>query len=139
MAIRKNFNEGTKYYYGVISYIGYIKDPTGKHLGLNHKMDVHLYIRDSAESEYIELQNRLEYLIPEKRQVQKEIILEPEMTDEDGNIVKEKVTGFEMVLDESYQQPFLVENMNPADINIIQLGYEWLKSNIELFADFEDC
>ena len=38
MALKKTFSAGTRFYYAVITYIGYVKDPTSEHLGLNHKL-----------------------------------------------------------------------------------------------------
>ncbi|MBU2648761.1 hypothetical protein KKI24_28900 [bacterium] len=131
MALKKNFSSGSKYYYAVITYFGYVKDPTRQRFGLEHKLDIALFVKDSEDENSMIFENQFSYLIPEKRT--KEGFQTVEI---DGEEVQQSIG---MVVDTEFQNPFDVDNMNPEGANILSLAYLWLTSNIELFRDFEDC
>ncbi len=49
----------------------------------------------------------------------------------------ENSLSFTIKNDENY--PFSISALSQADSNIIKLSYDWIKTNIELFADFTDA
>ena len=146
MALKKSFASGTRFYYAVIKRIAYQKPVDGSRV--DHRLTVDLFVKDSAQPDYSELQSPMGYDIPSKRFIKEEIIVNvPELTetgeyvrDSEGEPVTNEVSnGFKEVVDGAYQDPFGVKLMQPKGVNIVKVGYEWLKKNIELFKDWENC
>lgn len=149
MALKKQIQNSTKYLYATIYRLAYGKNAEGYESGVEHQMQVVIFAKDNTDPEYQQVENRLVFTIPSIRIIQKEqtstepkidpVLGEP-MLDEEGNIIYETVShGFNEAADETYQDPFAIEKMNPQDMNITKLGYDWLKNNVLLFSDFEDC
>lgn len=148
MALRKNFQEGSKFYYAVIGYVGYVKNTQG-FISVDHLLKVDLIIKDDKDPEFLQVENSLEYTIPEKRFIKTPVMntvpdIDPESgilkKDEEGkDIMIEVENGFEEKEDESYQNPFDVAAMQPKGKDLAAVGYEWLLGNVEFFKDFENC
>lgn len=119
MAIKKKFVNGSKYYYAAISYIGYAKN-VREIQGLEHQIQVDLFVKDELDQDYSEVENQLSYRIPLEKYV-----------------LDRKTQA--SIIDESYVDPLAENNSNPEGYNLTKVCYEWLKNNIELFKDFNNC
>lgn len=142
------FKEGSRYYYAVIHRLDYGKNAARFVSGVEHSLQVLLVVKDESDPDFMEIENDLPYKIPTIRMKKQPVVctvpkIDPgtgeQLVDDEGiGIFEEVENGFEEVVDETYEDPFLVEKMKPEGVDIVQLGYQWLKANVELFADFED-
>jgi hypothetical protein len=148
MALKKAFRVGKNYYYAVITNLHYAKNASNSVSGVEHLLQVALQVKNTADPDYLRLENEFVYSIPEIKikkvpVVQKVPQIDPktgeELKDKDGKTLTKRVTnGIKEVIDKDYQDPFAAENMNPDGMNIAKLAYQWLRENIEFFSDFED-
>ncbi len=149
MALKKDFLNSTKYYYASISHLALGKNAEGSEYGVDHQLNIKLAIKDYDDPNLFLIENELSYAIPAVKlkviKVYNSIIkmneegTEPVM-DEEGELIYEDVeVGEEEVIDETYSNPLTVETMNVAGQNPYKIVYEWIKDNVELFRDFEDC
>ncbi len=116
MALKKTFDDSTEYYYAVITYIGYCKDPSKIMLNTRHKVDLTLYIKDTEDDTKSIEEQRLSYIIPAV-----------------------KVNKDDPDLDQNYVDPLDVNNMQPKDENVVKLCYQWLLENIKMFSEYNNC
>lgn len=145
MALKKNFKKGTKYYYALIHRISYGKNLVDPSNIVEHTIQLMLQIRDTNDPDFMVVENDLVYTIPSGQMKEEPIVsVVPKLNDhgeeirENGELVTHEVqNGTKMVFDDTYEDPFSVDKMNPEGQNIAKLAYVWLTDNIELFSDFE--
>ncbi len=145
MALKKNFKKGSKYYYGLIHSITYSKSLDASSNTTDHTIQIALQVRDENKPDYKKTENELFYTIPSGRMKEEPIVsVVPKLNEngeeirENGELVTHEVqNGTKMVFDDTYEDPFSVDKMNPEGQNIAKLAYVWLTENIELFSDFE--
>ncbi|MDX2471060.1 MAG: hypothetical protein QNL04_10845 [SAR324 cluster bacterium] len=109
MALKKDFPSGTKFYYLAIGGITLAKN-NAESQGQEHKLELNLWIKDSSDLEFSQLENTIEYHIP---------LVDPYNVDR--------------------IDPFDLAKQEPLGANVRQLAYEEVKAKMPLFAEFVDC
>jgi len=108
MALKKTRVNSTKYDYLILSSLTYTKNSQNC-LGNAHLLQFELQTRDTADPSFIEVQQELRYNVP--------------IPDSSNSATDD---------------PLDVTKQNPAQSNIAALAYNWLRTNVSLFADFTD-
>ena len=93
MALIKNFAEDTKFYYATISYLS-LNKLTRKSIAINKDpvtMLVHLLVLDSENPDFVEVENRLEYSIPQIKTIRSpNMVSFPKVDQQSGEILIEQ-------------------------------------------------
>jgi hypothetical protein len=126
MALKKNYQSGTKYNYASISNIHYVKD---RYL----MFDVQLFERDSvvlSQNEYDTLTEDVKYMyIPVGSNYELEWRI---ITNTQHTVSLEK---------SNIDNTFTISYLNEINHNMVKSCYDWLKANIDMFNgnEWEDC
>jgi hypothetical protein len=137
MAIRKDFPEGTKYYYGVITDVTFVKRINDAQ-GMSHRTNLSLFIKDTKDDSLLEELDPFPFEVPIVKMKPVTTDYETTREDDSGKLVTKTNSITSMIPDESSVDPLSITKQNEQDQNIIKLTYIWLKANVPLFADFED-
>ncbi len=148
MALKQKFDTGTKYYYACISRLDLARNAYHTESVDAHQMQVILVIKDTEDDDMFDVENEFIYSIPSVKIIKNKTyatvpVITAEGTeslDENGDVIYEEVEqGDAEIVDPDYVDPFKINTMDIEGNNIVKLGYDWLKSNIQLFSGWEDC